>query len=63
MKTRDAVKIAVEIMEAELNKVAVDINIVRFSGTGEAYILKLQDRYDEIADAIKTLQELPEAVL
>lgn len=63
MKTRDAVKIAVACMENEMQKLAVDANIVKVTGTGSPYMLKAHDRYAEIAEAIKTLEQLPEAML
>ena len=59
MKTRDAVKIAVECMEKEMQKLAFDANMVKLTGNGSPYMLKAHDRYAEIAEAIKTLKELP----
>ncbi len=54
MKTREAVKIAVEIMESELNRMVVK----PWTATDEESV-----RYSKIADAIKVLQSLPEAML
>ena len=54
MKTRDAVRLAISIMENELNRMVVKT----WTATDEE-----TDRYAKIADAIKTLQSLPEAML
>jgi len=63
VKTRDAVKIAIACMETEMQKLAVDANIVRVTGHGSPHMQKSHSRYAEIADAIKTLRQLPDAML
>ena len=63
MKTRDAVKTAVECMEKEMQKLAFDANMVKMTGSGSPYMHKAHDRYVSITDAIKTLQQIPEAML
>lgn len=63
MKVREAKKLAIECMQAEMNKLAVDANIVKLTGTGSPPMIKAHDRCVQLVEAIKILESLPEAML
>lgn len=60
MNIKQAIRIATNAMQEKKKRLAVDANIVKFTGSGSPHMQKALKEYEMITEAIELLKTLEE---